>query len=211
MTARTSPRSETADAVTVIFYAVASVVIVGIATWLRVLTTFREDGIAWTIPIDAMPVEATGDSGAVSIFGIAEEVVVYASGVNAVSIAAIIASIALWALSALLIIGSVILLAGNFLRGRFFVVANMRALVATGWTLVIAPIAIVLFETMGRNGVLSAIGAGPGETAHPLEFWSILPIFGIGMAVGLVAVAFRRGIRTQHENAALQKETEGLV
>lgn len=211
MATPTSPRSETADAVTVIFYAVASVVIIGIATWLRVLTTFREDGIAWTIPIDAMPVEATGDSGAVSVSGIAEEVVVYASGVNAVSIAAIVASIALWALSALLIIGSVILLAGNFLRGRFFVDANVRALVATGWTLVIAPIAIVLFDTMGRNGVLSAIGVGPGEPAHPLEFWSILPIFGIGMAVGLIAVAFRRGIRTQRENESLQKETEGLV
>lgn len=211
MATRISPRSETADAVTVILYAVASVVIIGIATWLRVLTTFREDGIAWTIPIDAMPVEATGDSGALSVSGIAEEVVVYASGVNAVSIAAIVASIALWALSALLIIGSVILLAGNFLRGRFFVDANVRALVATGWTLVIAPIAIVLFDTMGRNGVLSAIGVGPGEPAHPLEFWSILPIFAIGMAVGLIAVAFRRGIRTQRENESLQKETEGLV
>ncbi|MCK2030636.1 DUF2975 domain-containing protein [Microbacterium galbinum] len=206
-----SPRSETADAVTVIFYAVAAVVIVGIATWLRVLTTFREEGIAWSVPIDAMPVDATGDSGAISISGIAEEVVVFAPNVNAVSIAAIIASIALWAAAALLIIGSVILLAGNFLRGRFFVDANVRALVATGWTLVIAPIAIVLFDTMGRNGVLSAIGVGPGEPAHPLEFWSILPIFAIGMAVGLIAVAFRRGIRTQRENESLQKETEGLV
>ncbi|UPL13667.1 DUF2975 domain-containing protein [Microbacterium galbinum] len=211
MATRISPRSEIADAVTVIFYAVASVVIIGIATWLRVLTTFREDGIAWTIPIDAMPVDATGDSGAISISGIAEEVVVFAPNVNAVSIAAIIASIALWAAAALLIIGSVILLAGNFLRGRFFVDANVRALVATGWTLVIAPIAIVLFDTMGRNGVLSAIGTGPGEPAHPLEFWSILPIFAIGMAVGLIAVAFRRGIRTQRENESLQKETEGLV
>ncbi|MCK2023926.1 DUF2975 domain-containing protein [Microbacterium sp. kSW2-24] len=211
MATRISPRSETADAVTVIFYAVAAVVIVGIATWLRVLTTFREEGIAWSVPIDAMPVDATGDSGAISISGIAEEVVVFAPNVNAVSIAAIIASIALWAAAALLIIGSVILLAGNFLRGRFFVDANVRALVATGWTLVIAPIAIVLFDTMGRNGVLSAIGTGPGEPAHPLEFWSILPIFGIGMAVGLIAVAFRRGIRTQRENESLQKETEGLV
>lgn len=211
MANRMSPRSETADAVTVIFYAVAAVVIVGIATWLRVLTTFREEGIAWSVPIDAMPVDATGDSGAISISGIAEEVVVFAPNVNAVSIAAIIASIALWAAAALLIIGSVILLAGNFLRGRFFVDANVRALVATGWTLVIAPIAIVLFDTMGRNGVLSAIGTGPGEPVHPLEFWSILPIFAIGMAVGLIAVAFRRGIRTQRENESLQKETEGLV
>nr|WP_314840765.1 hypothetical protein [uncultured Microbacterium sp.] len=211
MAASTSTRPERTDAVTVIFYAIASIVIVGVATWLRVVQTFRADGIAWVVPIDEMPIEGTADSGGTAIRGIAQEVLIVAPDVNAVSIAAIVAAIAVWALSALLIIGCVLTLAANFLRARFFVAANVRALVATGWTLVAAPVVILLLETMGRNGVLSAVGIGAGEPTHPAEFWAILPVFGIGIAVGLIAVAFRRGIRTQQENATLKKDTEGLV
>lgn len=207
---RTS-RSERADAITVLLYAAASVVIVGISTYLRVLSTFRETGIAWVIPIDEMPVDATGDSGAVTIRGIAQEVLVVAPNVNGVSIGAIICAIALTAAAALAVVGSVMVVAINFLAGRFFVRANARAFDVIGWTLALAPFVVLLLETMGRNGVLAAGGLGPGETTHPTEFWSILPIFAAGVAVGLIAVAFRRGIRTQQENAALQKETEGLV
>lgn len=207
---RTS-RSERADAITVLLYAAASVVIVGISTWLRVLSTFREAGIAWVVPIDETPVDATGDSGGVSIQGIAQEVLVVTPDVNGVSVGAIIGAISLTALAALAVVGSVMIVAINFLAGRFFVRANARAFDVIGWTLVLAPFVILLLETMGRNGVLAASGLGPGETAHPTDFWGILPIFATGVAVGLIAVAFRRGIRTQQENAALQKETEGLV
>ena len=204
-------RSETADAITVILYAAAALVTVAFATILRVGSTFRDSGIAWSIPIDEQPISATTDSGAISVEGIAQDAMVFATGVNAVSVGAIIAAITLWALAALLVIGSVTLVAWNFLRGRFFVRGNARAFDAIGWTLVVAPILIVLFETMGRNGVTSALGLGEGEPAHPVEFWSVAPIFATGVTVGLIAVAFRRGIRLQNEKLALEKDTEGLV
>lgn len=204
-------RSETADAITVILYAAAALVTVAFATILRVAGTFRDSGIAWSIPIDEQPISATTDSGAISVEGIAQDAMVFATGVNAVSVGAIIAAISLWALAALLVIGSVTLVAWNFLRGRFFVRGNARAFDVIGWTLVVAPILIVMFETMGRNGVTSALGLGDGEPVHPIEFWSVAPIFATGVTVGLIAVAFRRGIRLQNEKLALEKDTEGLV
>ncbi len=204
-------RSETADAITVILYAAAALVTVAFATILRVAGTFRETGIAWTVPIDQQPISATTDSGAISIEGFADEAMVIADGVNAASVTAIIAAIALWALAAVAVIAAVTLVAWNFLRGRFFVRPNARAFDVIGWTLVGAPILIVMLETMGRNGVTSALGIGDGEPVHPIEFWSVAPIFATGVTVGLIAVAFRRGIRLQNEKLALEKDTEGLV
>ena len=204
-------RSETADAITVILYAAAALVTVAFATILRVAGTFRETGIAWTVPINQQPISATTDSGAISIEGFADEAMVIADGVNAASVTAIIAAIALWALAAVAVIAAVTLVAWNFLRGRFFVRPNARAFDVIGWTLVGAPILIVMLETMGRNGVTSALGIGDGEPVHPIEFWSVAPIFATGVTVGLIAVAFRRGIRLQNEKAALEKDTEGLV
>lgn len=204
-------RSETADAITVILYAAAALVTVAFATILRVAGTFRETGIAWTVPIDQQPISATTDSGAISIEGFADEAMVIADGVNAASVTAIIAAIALWALAAVAVIAAVTLVAWNFLRGRFFVRPNARAFDVIGWTLVGAPILIVMLETMGRNGVTSALGIGDGEPVHPIEFWSVAPIFATGVTVGLIAVAFRRGIRLQNEKLALEKETEGLI
>lgn len=213
MTKTTSPatRSETADAITVILYAAAALVTVAFATILRVAGTFRETGIAWTVPIDQQPISATTDSGAISIEGFADEAMVIADGVNAASVTAIIAAIALWALAAVAVIAAVTLVAWNFLRGRFFVRPNARAFDVIGWTLVGAPILIVMLETMGRNGVTSALGIGDGEPVHPIKFWSVAPIFATGVTVGLIAVAFRRGIRLQNEKLALEKDTEGLV
>jgi hypothetical protein len=210
-TTATPTRSETADAITVILYAAAALVTVAFATILRVASTFRETGIAWTIPIDQQPISATTDSGAISIDGFADEAMIIAGGVDTVTIVAIIGAIALWALAALVVIAGVTLVAWNFLRGRFFVRANVRAFNAIGWTLVGAPILIVMLETMGRNGVTAALGLGDGEPTHLLDFWTITPFFATGVTVGLIAVAFRRGIRLQQEKSLLEKETEGLV
>ena len=210
-TTATPTRSEKADAVTVILYAAVALVTVALATTLRIAGTFRETGIAWTVPIDQQPISATTDSGAISIEGFADEALIIANGVDAASVAAIVAAITLWALAAAIVIAAVTLVAWNFLRGRFFVRANVWAFNAIGWTLVGAPILIVMLETMGRNGVTSALGIGEGEPVHPLEFWTIAPIFATGVTVGLIAVAFRRGIRLQNEKLALEKETEGLV
>lgn len=212
MSTTTAPtRSERADAITVILYAATALVVVGVTTVFRVLDTFRADGIAWTIPIDELPIDATADSGAVTVEGIAQHAMVLATDVNAVSVSAIIAAIALWALAAAAIVAAVTLVAWNFLRGRFFVRGNARAFDVIGWTLVLAPITIVMLETMGRNGVTAALGMGAGEPVHPIEFWSIAPIFAVGVTVGLIAVAFRRGVRVQQERDALQRENETLA
>lgn len=211
MTATTATRSERADASAVIFYAAAALVAVGIGTALRVAATFREVGIAWSMPIDEQPLAATVDSGQQSIDGVAQEVMVFATGVDGAAVAAIVASIALWTLAATAVIGAVTLVAWNFLRGRFFVPSNARAFDVIGWTLVLAPIAIVILEAVARNGISAALGLGAGEPAHPIEFWAVAPIFATGVAVGLIAVAFRRGIRLQQEKSVLEKETEGLV
>lgn len=197
-------RSERADAFTVILYGLGAAIVVGIGTWMRVASIFRDDGIAWVIPIDEQPIEATADSGEIAVDGIAQEALIFATGVDAGAVTAIIGAIVLWALTAVVVIGAVMLVASNFLRGRVFVSANVWAFTILGWMLSVAPLVIVALDNIARNGVLAAAGFGEGETVHPIEFWSAVPVVAGGIAVGLIAVAFRRGIR-------LQKETEGLV
>ncbi|AKV86580.1 hypothetical protein AKG07_10055 [Microbacterium sp. CGR1] len=211
MSTTTATRSQTADAITVILFGAAALVVTAISTVLRVLGTFRDQGIAWSIPIDEQPIDATVGSGSASVEGIAREAMVFATGVDAASTAAIIGSLVLWALAPLIVIVGVMLVAWNFLRGRFFVRSNARAFDAIGWTLVLAPMFIVLLEKLGLNGVSAAVGIGSGEPVHPIEFWSIVPIFATGVAVGLIAAAFRQGIRLQRTNAALEDENRGLV
>ncbi|MFY9714304.1 MAG: hypothetical protein WAK00_12585 [Microbacterium sp.] len=89
-------------------------------------------------------------------------------------------------------------------RGRFFAAGTARALDIIGWTLAVSPFVIVMLENIGRNGVVAALDIAGAEPVHPIEFWAVMPIFAIGVAVGLIAVTFRRGIR-------LQRETEGLI
>lgn len=194
-----------------LFYAAAGLVVVGIATTLRVLSTFRDGAIAWSVPIDEQPITATVDSGKVPIDGLAQHALVLADEVNAVSTAAIVAAIAVWALAALVVLGGVGVVAWNFLRGRFFVHGNERALTAAGWALIAGPMLVLLLETMGRNGVLAALGLEDVEPVHPIEFWSIVLVFAAGVAVGLIARGVRRGIRLQRANEALEDETRGLV
>jgi hypothetical protein len=204
-------RSQRADAITVLLFGAAALVVVAISTVLRTLGTFRDQGIAWSVPIDEQPISATADSGAVPVDGIAQQVMVFATDVDPLSTAAIIGSLVLWTLAPLIVILGVMLVAWNLLRGRFFVRGNARAFDMIGWTLVLAPMLIVMLENRGLNGVLGAIGLGAGDPVHPLEFWSIVPLFATGVAVGLIAAAFRQGIRLQQEKNVLEKETEGLV
>ncbi len=204
-------RSETADAITVFLYAAAALVTVAFATIMRVARTFRETGS----PGD--PVRPAADLGDDRLGRHLDRGVRRRGDDHRerrghrVDRRSIVAAIALWALAALLVIASVTLVAWNFCAAGSSSAANVWAFNAIGWTLVAAPILIVMLETMGRNGVTSAHGLGDGEPVHLVEFWTIAPFFATGVTVGLVAVAFRRGIRLQHEKIALEKETEGLV
>lgn len=198
-----SVRSETADVVTVILFGIGAAVTVVIMTVLRILDIFRPVGIAWTVPIDDMVIDATMNSGSTSMEGIAGEVTVIVSEVDTVAAAAIIASIATWALAALLIIGCVTHVARSFLQSRFFVRSTARAFDIIGWTLVLGAVLVLLLDNVGRNGVLAALDI-TGEPLHFIEFAAFAPVWAIGVATGLIAMGFRRGIR-------LQRETEGLV
>lgn len=197
-------RSDAADAVTVLLLGAGAVVGVALLTALRFLDVFREDGIAWTIDVDDVPTEATLGSGAATVGGIAENLLVIAPGVGGWAQTAIVASILLWALAVLTVISAVMFVAWRSLRGRLFAPATARAFDVIGWTIVGGALLVLVLENIGRNGVLDAIGASGAEPLHPLEFWAYAPAWIIGTAVGIVAVAFRRGIR-------LQRDTDGLV
>lgn len=202
MISGTTRRAVSADPISVLLYGAAALAIVAIATITRIVETFRPDGIAWVIPIDEQTITAV--TGPSTVDATAQEALIVASGVALPAMAAIVAAIAAWAAAAMIVIGCVLFVAWAFLRGRFFAPGSARALDIIGWTLIATPIVILLLERVGQNGVLAAAGAGEGEPVHPIEFLTILPIAAIGLAVGLIAHAFRRGAR-------LQRETAGLV
>jgi hypothetical protein len=204
MSERATSRSHTADAVTVLLIGAAAAVVVVLSTVLRFVGTFRDAGVATTIDVDDAPVLAGVGSGATEVPGIVEEVLVIVPDLDIGSRIALAASIGLWALAALVVIGAILLLALNFLRGRVFAASSARAFDVIGWTVVLAAIGILGAENMAANGVLSALGAESGGPLHPREFWAFAPAWAIGTAVGLLGIAFRRGIR-------LERDVRGLV
>lgn len=197
-------RSDAADAVTVLLLGAGVAVGVVLLTVLRFFDVFREGGVAWTIDVDDTPAEATLGSGTESVYGIAENLLVIARGVGSLAQISIAASIVVWMVAALVVTGSVMFVAWSFLNGRLFVPATARAFDVIGWTIVGGALLVLVLENTGRNGVLEAIGATGAEPLHLLEFWAFAPAWIIGTAIGIIAVAFRRGIR-------LQRDTDGLV
>lgn len=197
-------RSETADLVTVIILGAVAVLVSISATITRLWSAFRDVGFAWTVTIDELPVDATVDSGAHSVNGIAGELLLIVPDIDGTTAFAGGASIILWGLTALIVIVTTMFLAWSFLRGRFFVASTARAFDIIGWMLVIGGLAVICFENMARGGVLTASVGASGEPLHPLDFWAFAPVLAIGTAMGILGMAFRRGIR-------LQRETEGLV
>lgn len=197
-------RSERADAITVLIIGAIAVGALAVITTLRALQTFRSDGIGWILPVDQQPIDATIGSGVASIRGYATEALVIVPDVNAVSIAALVTSLTVWALSALLVVSGTMWIAWSFLRGRFFTAGTVRTLGVISWTLAGAPAILLLLDTMARNGILAALHAEKADDGHVTVAWGSLPIVATGIALGLITVALRRGTR-------LQKETEGLV
>lgn len=196
-------RNETADLVTVIVLGALTTIVIVSAAATRLWSAFRPDGFAWTLDVDQTPVETTVASGSRSVSGYADILLVVDPDVATATAIAGAASIIAWALTALVIVGAVMFLAWSFLRGRFFVRSTARTFNIIGWTLVIGGLVVLGLENMVRNGILASLGV-TGEPLHPLAFWNYAPVWLIGVAMGVLAVAFRRGIRLQHE-------TDGLV
>ncbi|GAA5212317.1 hypothetical protein [Microbacterium kyungheense] len=199
-----STRSETADAVTVIVIGALAAVVVIVAAVLRAVDVFRPGGIAWTFDVDQVPVDASLGSETAGVEGFITQALVIAPGVNAVSVTAIVLSIVVGAIAALLVIAAVVFVAFSLLRGRIFVPATARAFDVIGWSIVLGAGAVLFFDTLGRNGVLAAIGAEDVGADLGAQFWAFAPAWAAGVSVGIVGRAFRRGVR-------LQRDTEGLV
>lgn len=195
-------RNETADLVTVIVLGALTTLVVASVTATRLWSAFRPDGFAWSLDVDQTPVEATAASGAAPVQGYAGELLVIDPDVSTATAVAGAASIIVWALTALVIVASVMFLAWSFLRGRFFVRSTARTFTVIGWTLVIGGLVVLGLENVVRNGILASLGV-TGEPLHPLAFWNYAPVWLIGVAMGILAVAFRRGIRLQDDSRGL--------
>lgn len=204
MTLTRGPRSDAADAITVLLLGIGAAITVVLSVVARFLDVFRDAGVAWTIDIDDAPFAATVGSGTGSVEGIVESALVIAPGVDGGTAAALAGSIVVWGITCLAVILAVMYVARSFLRGRFFVPTTARAFDVIGWALVGGGFIVLILENIGRNGILSALGAGEGEPLHFLDFWGWAPVWAVGVTVGLIAVAFRRGVR-------LQRDTDGLV
>ena len=170
----------------------------------RFARTFTPAGIAWSFPIEETEVAAAITADGEPVSGAATALTVHVTDVNVVSAVSIGASLVLQVLIALAIIGLVLSLGAVFLRGRFFVPATARLIDAIALVLAFGTIVVLGLDTFGRNGVLAALGQGEGEPLHPATFWSYAPVWFAALAIGVLGVAFRRGLR-------LQRDTEGLV
>lgn len=197
-------RSERADATTVLIIGTLVLAAAVAAVVLRAAQTFRPEGIAWILPIDQQPIEATVGSGSSAVHGYATQALVIVSGLSPLGTGAIVLSHVVWAAVALLVIGSSLFIAWSFLRGRFFARGTVRALAAISWALAIGAGAVHVLDGFARNSIVAALNPDRGTIYDAPDTWSWLPVFAVGVALGLITTAFRRGIR-------LQKETEGLV
>ncbi|MFK4115007.1 hypothetical protein ACI2K6_10290 [Microbacterium sp. NPDC006705] len=198
------PRSDAADAIAVLMLGLGAAITVVLTVIARFMNVFREAGVAWRIDIDDEPFSASVGSGAGYVDGIVENALVIAREVDGGTAVALAGSIIAWGVASLVVIAAVMYVARSFLRGRLFVPATARAFDVIGWSIVSGALVILVLENIGRNGILAALGVDDVEPLHFLDFWAYAPAWAIGVAVGLIAIAFRRGVR-------LQRDTEGLV
>lgn len=204
MTLTRGPRSDAADAITVLLLGIGAAVTVVLTVTARFLDVFRDAGVAWRIDIDDEPFSASVGSGTGYVDGIVQTALVIAPEVDGGTAAALAGSVVAWGITCLAVIAAVMYVARSFLRGRFFVPATARAFDVIGWALVGGGFVVLVLENIGRNGILTALGVDEVEPLHFLDFWQWAPVWAVGVTVGLIAVAFRRGVR-------LQRDTEGLV
>lgn len=198
------PRSDAADAITLLLLGTGAAITVVLTVVARFMDVFREAGVAWRIDVDAEPFSASVGSGTGYVDAIVENALVIAPEVDATTSAALAGSIIAWGVACLVVIIAVMYVARSFLRGRLFVPATARAFDVIGWAIIAGGLAVLVLENIGRNGVLRALGVTDVEPLHFLDFWGWAPVWAVGVAVGLVSLAFRRGVR-------LQRDTEGLV
>lgn len=179
-------------------------VIVLVAAVIRWLETFTPEGTSVPVPFGFVPAELTPQDG---LPPTAVDVTwgnVSAEGTNLLSVMSLAASIVVGAVAALTVIALFAVLALRFLRGRFFDATNPRVLDAAGWTMFAGALAVYLLDTLGRNGVLAAAGLADFDPNSWALVWPFFAVWIGATVLGLLSLAFRRGIR-------LQRDSEGLV
>lgn len=179
-------------------------VIVLVAAVIRWLETFTPEGTSVPVPFAFVPAELTPSDG---LPPTAVDVTwgnVSAEGTNLLSVLSLAASIVVGAVAGLTVIALFAVLALRFLRGRFFDATNPRVLDAAGWTMFAGALAVYFLDTLGRNGVLAAAGLADFDPNSWALVWPFFAVWIGATVLGLLSLAFRRGIR-------LQRDSEGLV
>lgn len=197
----TKERNDILSTLVVAGMVAAIVVVTSVFRWSE---TFTVDGVSVPVPFAGVPADFAPADGLPETTVRVTEGDVIAEGVNALSTVSIGASIIAGAIAWLVVIALFGTLALRFLRGRFFDSTNPRLLDAAGWTMFGGALAIYFLDTFGRNGVLAAAGLGDFQPNSWAITASFIPIWIAATVLGLISLAFRRGIR-------LQRDTDGLI
>lgn len=123
--------------------------------------------------------------------------------VNLVSVICLVIAIVVRALCLIAVAALGVAVCRRLLRGVVFDPLNARLTLIMSMALLAAGVIGPWFENMGLNGVFAALGGEFGE-ARWLLLRDGVPLFVAAIAVGVLVIVFRRGVR-------LEKETEGLV
>ncbi|MGO2933338.1 hypothetical protein [Microbacterium sp.] len=153
-----------------------------------------------TTRIPAQEITAAIGEGAPAIV---ETATLMAADVSAISVVSLVLAIALRALCLIAVAVLGVIVCRRLMRGILFDRANTRLTFVMSMGLLAAGLVGPWFENMGLNGVFAALG-GEFDEQHWLLFADGIPLFVAAIAVGVLAIVFRRG-------ASLQKDAEGLV
>ncbi len=207
-----TPQKVRADAIAILVMGiVASASIVYLAV-RKYLSLFVAGGIAWDLPVESQTATAPGLAAydadgpivASPVTGTFTHLQVVVPNLNTVSTVCLAISVAAAALTAILVIASIVRLAGLFQQGRFFTLATSRTLRALTWSMIGGGLGAWASWNLGANGIEGALGVR-ANTSGTFEWWSWywILLFAVTSS-GLIDIALRRAIRLQHE-------TEGLV
>lgn len=167
----------------------------------RLTTLFGTAGAVTVMaPVPLQQITAAIGDGAVALV---DSAILVADGVNVVSVVSLVLAIALRTLCLITVAALGVILCRRLLRGVVFDQVNARLTFVMSMGLLAAGLVGPWFENMGLNGVFAALGGDYGD-ARWLLFRDGVPLFVAAIAVGVLVIVFRRGVR-------LQKETEGLV
>lgn len=186
----------------IVFSGITALAVV-LAAVVRIAEVFRPEGVAVRLPLTGAPAMLTVDGAAAAAAYTATDATVLVPDAGAATLAWFTASIAVAAVTALVVLGALIRLALAFRSGRLFTRTTVRALTLIGGVLFAGTLVVMLTDAFGRSGASAALGI-PYEGIGMLEFVPYLPVWIAAIAVAMLAGAFERGQR-------MQRDTEGLV